>query len=421
MLTSTRQRRRLFPSLVVFSLLMALAIAAPGAMAAPARQAGPQTWTVLVGAQAEMEKTDNGMMGAWQIMRFYPDKLTVNEGDTVIWKLNSAEFHVVVFPPPGQNFVPFVTPVGQELVINPATISSVGGPTYDGTGLATSGLLDMAPPGVMEYKLTLTKAGSYNYLCSVHSNQLPNGQVVGMLGNVTVQAAGSALAKTPDQVSADAQAAIAADQQAATAADAQAKQVNPPTSNADGTMTYHVNAGYDAANGTYSYMRFSPSNFTVHVGDTVEWQQASTVTPHTVTLLSGGKDLDTVIVTPQASGPPKFTLNPAILAPSGGASYAGAGLFNSGFMSGTQDPAPGPRSYKLTFTKPGKYEYICSLHDGMGMNGFITVLPAGATPGMPATGGASGQNDSLPIAAGLAALALLLGGVAFKRRSARSL
>ena len=420
MLTSTRRNRRLFPGLMVFSLLMALAMGAPGAMAAPARQAGPQTWTVLVGAQTEMEQTSMGQAGAWQLMRFYPDKITVNEGDTIVWKLNAAEMHDVIFPPPGQNYVPFVTPEAgppPAVVANPLAVASVGGPSYDGTGPASSGQMSNEPPGVQQYKLTFTKAGTYNYLCAIHSSQLPNGQVVGMTASVTVQAAGSALAKTPDQVSADAQAAIAADTQATTAADPQAKQVTPAEPGPNGTMLYHISAGYDTQ--IASYMRFSPTDLTIHVGDTVQWTQTSAVTPHTVTLVSGGKEPDLVVVQPQQSGPPKVMLNPAILAPAGGSAYNGTGYFNSGFINGTQDPAPGPRTYKLTFTKPGTYEYICALHDTMGMSGHITVLAAGSTPGMPATGGASGQNDSLPIAAGLAALALLLGGVAFKRRSAR--
>jgi plastocyanin len=391
------------------------------ATAAPARQAGPQTWTVLVGAQAEIEQTDMGPAGAWQLMKFYPDKLTINEGDTVVWKINSAEFHDVIFAPPGQAFMPLTTTEGGQngpptVVISPLFATPTGGPNYDGTTLVSSGELSMAAPGSPEYRLTFTKGGSYDYYCNIHSSPLPNGQIVGMTGNITVQAAGSALAKTADQVSADAQAAIAADQQAAMAEDAQVKQAIPPTSNSDGTMTYYIMAGFDTQ--TASYMRFTPSDITIHAGDTVTWQQNAAISPHTFSLTSGAKDPDLVVALPQQSGPPKLILNPQVLLPAGGSTYAGQGFFSSGFVAGTQDPAPGPRTYSLKFSTPGTYEYICILHDDMGMSGHITVLAAGdtgMTPGMPSTGSPGGA-DGLLLAAWLVSQVLLLAGLTLRRK-----
>src|SRR6476659_111023 len=100
---------------------------ASAAYAAPAHQTGPQTWTVLVGGQAEIEKTDQGVMaGAWQFMKFYPNKITVHEG---------------ICPAPGQNYVPFVTPQGNPptIVVNPLAVTPTGGPNYDGTAVASSG------------------------------------------------------------------------------------------------------------------------------------------------------------------------------------------------------------------------------------------------------------------------------------------
>ena len=68
----------------------------------------------------------------------------------------------------------------------------------------------------------------------------------------------------------------------------------------------------------------------------------------------------------------------------------------------------------VTFTKAGTYEYICMLHDEIGMSGHVTVLSAGSMPGMPRTGYA----DVLPVVAGLGALGLLFGGFMLRRRSA---
>ena len=77
--------------------------------------------------------------------------------------------------------------------------------------------------------------------------------------------------------------------------------------------------------------------------------------------------------------------------PAGGDTYSGQGYFNSGIIEGTMNPAPGPRTYSLTFAQPGRYEYICVIHDQEGMSGYVTVLAPQASsgssqPGMPRTG-----------------------------------
>jgi plastocyanin len=66
-------------------------------------------------------------------------------------------------------------------------------------------------------------------------------------------------------------------------------------------------------------------------------------------------------------------MNPAAVAPVGGSTYDGTGVVSSGFLNGAQNPAPGPRKYSLTFTKPGHFEYICIPHDDMDMMAYITV------------------------------------------------
>lgn len=391
-------------------LLLSLAGSLP-ASASPAAKAGPQTWTVLVGGQSMMVPGPEHPVSAWMYARFYPQNITVHEGDTIVWKLKSMEFHEVIFPAPGETYVPFTMPDPsnpQGVMINPLAAYPQGGAQYDGSALTGSGLLGTPPTNTMEYSLTFTKAGSFNYLCSTHSAQLPNGQVVGMTGSVTVVGANDALPKTQAEIDADAQATLDADNQAAAAAEPTAQKVAPPTTNADGTMTYHGNVGWDT--GDYSYMRFSPSEFTVHVGDSIQWTQTADLTPHTITFFSGQKEPDLLVAEPQAGGPPKLVLNPAAVAPMGGSTYDGTGVSSSGFTPGKNDPAPGPRSYSLTFTKPGTYEFICVLHDQMGMSGHVTVLPAGSgtgnpTPGMPQTGQ---STDSLLPVVGVVALGMLL-------------
>ena len=403
---------RLLTSLLMLPALLVAAVGSAPAMAAPAAQAGAQTWNVLAGGESAPEPGPEHPSSAWTYTRFYPDKITVHVGDTIVWKLNSMEIHQVVFPAPGQVYLPFIQPDPsnpQGQMLNPLVAFPQGGQTYDGTALTGSGLLGAPPTNTKEYKLTFTKAGTFDYLCPMHSSQLPDGSVAGMTGSVTVLAADQALPKTPAQVDSDAQVAISADNQAAKAAEPQAKQVAAPSPGPNGTTIYHGNIGWD--NGPMSYMRFYPTDFTVHVGDKIEWTQTSNQTPHTVSLFSGQAEPPMFVTQEQQGGPPKILFNPDALAPAGGSSYDGTGTSNSGFMPGKQDPAPGPRTYSLTFTKPGTYEYICVLHDEMGMNGHITVLPANgsggsSSPGMPRTG--SGAQDTSLLFAGVAAGTLLV-------------
>lgn len=102
-------------------------------------------------------------------------------------------------------------------------------------------------------------------------------------------------------------------------------------------------------------MRFYPGTVTIHVGDQVQWLEASSMEIHTVTFLAKGQKA------------PQFG-SPASVRPAGGPVYNGSGYFNSGVMT------PG-QTYTLTFTKPGVYAYHCLVHDDMGMIGRVIVLP----------------------------------------------
>jgi plastocyanin len=406
-----------------FMCALALMVALLGAMAHPAAAAPARgvatTWTVLVGAETGIEQTEYGPAGAWQLMKFYPNKLTINAGDSIVFKINSAEIHNVLFLGAGAKLPAMSIPDPsnpQSMIENPAVIYPQGGMSYDGTATVGSGIMGRAPTFAQQYTLTFPTAGSFTYVCSIHSGQLPNGQLVGMMGALTVQAAGAAYPQTPAQVDAAAQAAMSADAAATVTHDAEAHAVTTRPG-ANGSTIYTLNMGYgtDIA----EYMRFSVPDLSIHEGDTVEWMHMG-MAPHNVLFASGDKEPDFTLVQPQPGGPPKLVMNPVVAAPAGGQTYNGSGLFNSGLLFGEGDGPPNaPHTYALTFTKAGHYEYICSVHDEEGMRAFITVLAAGSTPGMPTTGhGADGLGAALAL---VAALALAVLGLGLRRRARAAL
>ncbi len=116
-----------------------------------------------------------------------------------------------------------------------------------------------------------------------------------------------------------------------------------------------------------AYMRFTPGMLKIHTGDTVVWTQMNPLEIHTVTFPIPGQPVPEFIL-------PNLSVNPVAAAPAGGSIYNGTGFFSSGILQ------PG-QNYSLMFTNPGTYEYLCLIHDDMGMTGNITVLPPEGTPG----------------------------------------
>ena len=79
-----------------------------------------------------------------------------------------------------------------------------------------------------------------------------------------------------------------------------------------------------------------------------------------------------IVPQPQPSGPPLLVFNPDVIEPRGTATgYQGDAYLNSGMLI---NGVPG-EPFVVTFTQPGTYDYVCLLHENMGMKGTITVLP----------------------------------------------
>lgn len=149
------------------------AIAAGSELTKVTSASGASTWSLQAGAT----------QGQVDVMQFLPPGATrISTGDTVKWTTTSDTPHTVTF---GTQVNPIMT-FGQNTGFNPAAALPSGGPTYSG-GDANSGLIDDSGelPGGTSFSLTFTKAGTYTYVCLLHSDQ-------GMAGSIVVSDKASA-------------------------------------------------------------------------------------------------------------------------------------------------------------------------------------------------------------------------------------
>jgi plastocyanin len=135
-------------------------------------------------------------------------------------------------------------------------------------------------------------------------------------------------------------------------------------------QTWEVQAGGDVPQEGIQTHAFYPRVLTVRAGDTVQWRFAgiASVTfdrfrPLPESFVPGPEPGDLTL------GPSWFPQGPA----GPDAVYDGSGVASSGIPSGPPDGAP---PYRLTFTRPGLYEYVDVIHPGA--SGVVQVLPADA-------------------------------------------
>ena len=113
----------------------------------------------------------------------------------------------------------------------------------------------------------------------------------------------------------------------------------------------------DTADMNGGIMGFLPKILTITVGDTVTWVMQNPNEVHTVTFLAPGMQM------------PEFGAPITLMETGNNTVYNPNQYYNSGPM------LYGER-YTLTFNTPGVYTYECLVHDSIGMQGYIVVLPA---------------------------------------------
>lgn len=286
---------------------------------------GAALWPVTAGASASAE--------ALQALRFYPQSITVNAGDTVQWAFPAGEPHTVTLLGPRTTL-----PTPND----PTNAAPAGPTTYDGSAYASSGFRLLG----QTYSMTFTKPGTYTYHCLIHP---------GMTGQISVQAPGSHHPANQAAYIAQAQAQTKTDLAAAASSIASFPYAAGGPHLVAG-MAPGMAMGPPSA---LTVMRFldgptlSDTSVTIAAGQTVTWTNQSNNEPHTVTIAPAG-----------AAFP---TLNPFGPA-TGGNIYDGTTLVSSGVLS------PG-QSFSLQFTKPGTYTYHCLFHDDTeNMIGTVVVI-----------------------------------------------
>ena len=151
----------------------------------------------------------------------------------------------------------------------------------------------------------------------------------------------------------------------------------PSVGLAQGAQTWDVQVSGTDSTQRLMAQSYFPGALTIHVGDTVRWRFAS-ITIHTVTFNSGLPAAEELIPGP---GPGELTLGPAFFeeGPSGpNATYDGTVRTSSGIPLGPPDEF----DYRLTFTRPGLFGYVCTVHPGMRAEVEVvpTTVPLAETP-----------------------------------------
>jgi len=309
-------------------------------------------WQVSVGA----ESPDRGS----QALAFLPNELWIQTGDSIRYSFPTHERHTLSFLTPGQTRPPAFGPTFGVPVGCPGLTPD--GSSFDGSACVTSGVLllpETGPGTVSTYTVNFHSPGNFKFVCLVHSD---------MTGVVHVVSASTPL---PHDQNFYAQEGLGEQTRLLVGAAAlglfgtlqsQAESVGAGA----GEIVNMTGLGSQTA----SLMRFLRDTISVRVGDTVEWSNLDPSINHTVTF--GTEPVD-----PRpASASVQLTSDGARQATIGSSSDS----VNSGFLSPTpQDRANlaqaplGVTRFRVTFTAPGTFHYICAVHDQLGMTGTVIV------------------------------------------------
>jgi plastocyanin len=321
---------------------MFLTIMASGAVLS----ASATDWRVTVGA----ESPD----GASQALAFLPNEIWIHAGDSIHWSFPTHERHTVTFLKPGQTRPPGFGPVFGIPVGCPGVTPD--GSSFDGSACVTTAINE--DPSTPIYTISFPSPGNFKFVCLLHAD---------MTGLVHALNVSDPLPH--DQVYYDRIAQSERDQLLSNASRLRGSaEQGESGAVAAGVGIVLTTSG--AGSSTASLMRFLPGLILVRVGDTVEWTSLDPSINHTVTF--GTEPADP---RPPSAG---------IITTADGARQAiitsQADSVNSGFLSpapqeraGLPLAPPGVTRFRVTFNTPGAFNYICAVHDQLGMKGTVLV------------------------------------------------
>ena len=309
-------------------------------------------WHATVG----FETPDRGA----QALAFLPNEMWVHAGDSIRWIFPTHERHTLTFLKPGQTRPPgfgptFGVPVGCPGI-------TPDGSSFDGSACVTTGILE--DPSTPPYTVYFPTPGNFKFVCLVHAD---------MTGVIHVTNASEALPHDQSFYDHEAQTETAALLSGASSLSGAATRAEQEV----GTNVVAAGAGKvvtttGAGSQTASLMRFLRDAIVIRVGDTVEWTSLDPSINHTVTfgVEPGDPRPPSVNVVPDADGARHATIG------------SPSDSVNSGFLSpapqdrpGLAQSPPGVTRFRVTFTFPGAYQYICAVHDQLGMKGTVIVHP----------------------------------------------
>ena len=314
-----------------------------------------QNWNATVGGQsADMSK---------QAVAFLPNEIWIHAGDSITWSFASEDINTVTFLTVGQVY-PFDDTQGCP------PIAPSGSP-FDGSSCVSSAPLMLG----QTYQVIFPKAGNYEIVCLVHAQ---------MFGVIHVL--DPALSLPYDQAFYDEEAkeqlkALLEDadrhhaEHQHSVGDMFSSKVSSPTK----SVTAGVGEIASTAGGqqSFSLVRFINGTVTIHATETVEWTNLDPEIGHTITFG----------VVPQDLIDPSCSPNCVVSTDPDGALHATITSTQQNVHSGLiaalledepgvpQGPVSPATRFRITFTRPGTYPYVCAFHDNLGMDGEVIVLP----------------------------------------------
>ncbi|WHZ18827.1 MAG: DNA gyrase subunit B [Rhodanobacteraceae bacterium] len=321
-----------------FPIAQTMACLLAGIAATPLAQA---QWKADVGA----ESTDHAV----QVFSFLPNEMWVHEGDSITFNFAVDLPNTVTFLRPDQ--------------VRTSDFQGCPGATPNPTGFDGSQCVNSGPMFAgQSYTVLFPSPGNYKMANLFHENDI---------GTIHVLERSQPLPHDQawyNRMAANSRRNLLAQGLLADAVGHVDAQANHAVVAGSGVV-----GASPGGQQTVSVMRFMQSQVTIHKGQTVEWINEDPVTPHTITF---GAEPD---------GPPWPPSSNVTVDPDG-ARHATinsiADNVHSGFIMSSGDERVGvPQAplevtrFRVTFTRPGLYRYICALHDGMGMKGTVVVLP----------------------------------------------